>query len=99
MVTIDEQTIEHLRDRYRNQTRPSGLLREIINLSPGGECHKLDLIANIRATFFLSLNEASSICGWAADGTGELNDEKLDRYLSEAIDRNRNRWDTAAASH
>jgi hypothetical protein len=99
MVTINDETIERLRDLYRNHMRPSGLLRQILSLSPDCKCHKLDLIANIRAVFSLSLNEASSICGWEADGTGELSDEKLDRYLSDAIDRHRSSWDTAAASH
>lgn len=97
MRILDSNLLEQIRDEYREHATPSDLLRRIIQLH-AEPCHKLDLIANIRATFALSLNEASPIGGWAADGSGELNDEKLDRFLSEAIDQHRTGWDSKLAN-
>jgi hypothetical protein len=93
MNMLDATTLEQLRDRYRNQATPSELLREIVRLLGAQQCQRLDLLANIRAVFGLSLAEASPIGGWSPDGTGELKDAQIDRFLIPAIEKNRRLWD------
>jgi hypothetical protein len=93
MNMLDAATLEELRDRYRNQATPSELLREIVRLLGARQCHRLDLLANLRAVFALSLAEASPIGGWSPDGTGELKDAQIDGFLIPAIEKNRSRWD------
>jgi hypothetical protein len=93
MDLLDQVTIERLRERYRHQARPSELLREIVRLLPTQPYHKLDLLANIRAVFALSLGEASPIGGWAPDGSGELKDAQIDGSLIPAIEAKRSQWD------
>src|SRR5256885_5674297 len=93
MDLLDRDTIERLRDRYRHQGSPSDVLREIIRLLPSQPYHKLDLLANIRAVFGLSLGEASPIGGWSPDGSGELKDAQIDGFLVPAIEGKRHQWD------
>lgn len=93
MNMLDPPIVELLRDRYRNQATPSEVLREIVRLLGAERCHKLDLLANIRAVFGLSLAEAKPIGGWSPDGTGELKDAQIDRFLIPAIEKNRTHWD------
>lgn len=93
MNILDATTLEQLRDRYRHHATPAELLREIVRLLGGERCHRIDLLANIRAVFALSLSEASPIGGWSPDGTGELKDAQIDGFLIPAIERNRTRWD------
>ena len=97
MILFDNDVLEQMREGYRNRVSPCDLLRQMIQLLPSPH-HKLDLIGNIRAAFTLSLNEASCIGGWEADGSGELNDAKIDGFLSEAIDRHRSRWDSTTVN-
>ena len=98
MKMPDAGTLERLRDRYRNHAAPSELLREIMRLLGAEQCHRLDVLANIRAVFALSLSEASPIGGWSPDGTGELKDAQLDGFLTPAIEKNRGLWDRPKAS-
>lgn len=98
MNMLDAATLEQLRDRYRNQATPSEVLREIVRLLGGQQCHRLDLLANVRAAFALGLGEASSIGGWSPDGTGELKDAQIDGFLTPAIEKNRSLWDRPKAS-
>jgi hypothetical protein len=93
MDNLDRKAIERLRERYRRQGSVSEVLREITRLLPSQPYHKLDLLANIRAVFALSLGEASPICGWSPDGSGELKDAQIDGFLIPAIEGKRNQWD------
>jgi hypothetical protein len=97
MNMLDGATLEQLRDRYRRHATPSELLREIMRLLGGERCHRLDLVANIRAVFALSLSEAKPIGGWEPDGTGELKDAQIDGFLTPAIENNRSLWDRPMA--
>lgn len=49
MNVLDHSSIEQIRDRYRNRTAPSELLRETARLTPPERPHKLELMANLRA--------------------------------------------------
>lgn len=99
MNILDPETLEALRAQYRDQATPSAILREIVRRLGGpGSCHKLDLLANVRAVFGLSLAEASPVGGWAADGTGELKDAQIDGFLTPAIENHRSDWDLPHAA-
>ncbi len=88
--------LDELRNRYRQTASPAAVLKEIVRSTEPQPCHKVDLIARMRAVFELTLQQASPIAGWAADGSGELKDQQIDGFLVPAIETNRSRWDRQA---
>ncbi len=61
------------------------MLRELSQALGPTDGHKLVLIKYARKAFDLSLQQASPIAGWAADGTGELSDSRLDEILAPEV--------------
>ena len=56
--------------------------------------HKVTVIEYMRRAFLLSLQQASPIAGWSADGTGELGDSQLDELVMPEVVMNRQQWDS-----
>jgi hypothetical protein len=85
MGDFDEELVTRLRALAIKGAKPSEMLRELrLALGPI-EGHKLALIKYARKAFNLSLQQASPIAGWAAEGTGELSDSRLDELLAPEI--------------
>jgi hypothetical protein len=70
------------------------MLRELITSLALAESDPIALIRYMREAFGLTLQQSSPIAGWAADGSGELQDDSLDRLLLPAISKNRSSWDS-----
>ena len=93
MEELNPVLLRHLRGMARKAESPSRMLREVVeNLTPDRP-HKLTLIKYMRDAFCLSLRQASPIAGWAPDGSGELDDLKLDDFIRPEIDKNRPMWE------
>ena len=93
MNFINPTLLDNLRDSYRQTASPADVLKEIVRSWPTEPCHKLVLIAHMRAAFELTLQQAGPIAGWAVDGTGELKDAQIDSFLKPEIEHNRDLWD------
>lgn len=94
MEELNPVILLRLRGMARNGDTPSRMLREIIDRLAPAIPHKITLIKYMRAAFCLSLQQASPVPGWAPDGSGELNDSRLDGFLVPEIIKNRPSWES-----
>jgi len=94
MEELNPEILRHLRSMAHKGDTPSRMLREVIGRLAPDKPHKLTLIRYMREAFCLSLQQASPIAGWAADGSGELNDSRLDAFLLPEILMNRPAWES-----
>ncbi len=91
MITI------RLRDMARRGESAADILRALAS-HLGSEAHKLDVIRHMREAFCLTLQQASPIAGWSADGKGTLQDLQLNALIIPEIRKNRPDWDTTEAA-
>ena len=93
MEELNPTLLADLRSMARRGTSPAQMLRELAPQVAQEPPLKFTLIRYLRAAFGLSLQQASPVGGWAADGSGELTDANLDTFLAPEIARNRPAWD------
>jgi len=94
MEQLQSELVHRLRSMARTGARVSEMLRELTrDLAPPSP-HKVTLIKYMREAFCLTLQQASPIAGWAADGMGEIQDAQLDGLLHLEIAKNRTVWDS-----
>ena len=89
MEELDREIVRQLRLKAVQGANPSRLLRDVIDQLSPLLPHKVTLIRYIREAFCLSLQQASPIGGWEADGSGELSDANLDAFVQVEIVKNR----------
>lgn len=90
MIANDTVNAAALREVFERTNSAVAVLKVIAGSGPGSV---LDWAMQMRAVFNLSLPELKSIGGWSPDGTGELDDARLDAVLVPAIERLRDSWD------
>lgn len=88
MDDLSQELVSRLQVLAGKGIKPSEMLRELSHALGPQKAHKLVLIKCVRKAFDLSLQQASPIAGWAADGTGELSDSRLDELLAPAFGSN-----------
>ena len=93
MAELDETSVIHLRTMARDGATASEMLRSLICQFAPKELHQLTLIKYMRESFGLTLQEASPISGWSANGQGELSDSQLDAFLVPEIQAHQHEWD------
>jgi hypothetical protein len=98
MEDLDPMIVHDLRKMAKKGLTPSQMLRAIVNKISPNVPHKLELIRYMREAFCLSLQQASPIAGWVADGSGELNDSGLDGFTMPEIAKNRRNWESLEAA-
>lgn len=79
-----------------NGDKPSQMLRTVVGRLAPQLVHKMTLIKYMREAFCLSLQQASPIAGWMADGSGELGDAQLNAFVMPEIANNRPVWSALA---
>lgn len=89
MANIETEIIDQLRDMWRKNLPASDLLKYLDSKG----LHTIDMITSFQTAFGLSFGDASPIGGWFADGTGELDDDKIHKLLATVIDYKRCEWD------
>jgi hypothetical protein len=94
MFETQPELVFQLRAMWRAGSPASALLR----LLDKRGLTTVPMIQMFEVTFGLATGEASPIGGWFADGTGELNDEQVDRLLAAVIEAQRSGWDTEVAA-
>lgn len=92
-MKVDCLILEQLRTMARQGQPASRMLKKLHDLLPPQQYNTIALILCFRQAFALSLQEASPIGGWNADGTGEIPDDRLNGFLEPAIRRHKNEWD------
>lgn len=93
MEQLDQECIAHLQAMAKGGAKVSQVLRYLRRRFAPEEPHKITLIQYLRQAFDLSLQEASPIAGWSADGTGELSDAQLDALVGPAVRDHQAEWD------
>jgi hypothetical protein len=97
MEELDQGVVQYLRTLARNGASASELLRALGSRLAPAEPHKLTVLKYMRESFGLTLQEASPVAGWSADGTGELGDRDIDAFVGPDIRRRRPEWDRVEA--
>lgn len=93
MEELNRAVIDELRGMARRGCTVSQMLPEVLKQLAPERPHKVTLIQYVRAAFALSLQQASPIAGWSADGPREQ-DGWLDRLVMPEILKNRSEWDS-----
>src|SRR4051794_14524082 len=75
-----------------DRTRSAAAVLKVLAGSGTGQV--LDWAKQMRAAFDLSLAEVKPIGGWSPDGSGELDDGRLDALLVPAIESRRGSWES-----
>ena len=89
---IPETLIATLRVMAREGAPPSSLLRMILlSVAPEAIVPPL-LVRYFSKAFCFTEGQAYPIFGWRPDGTGELNDEKIDCLLSKRMQQTKAEW-------
>ncbi|HTA46726.1 MAG TPA: hypothetical protein VK789_29990 [Bryobacteraceae bacterium] len=73
--------------RYLDGATPSEILHEVCADRPNIPIPELMIL--MESAFSLELPDVSCIGGWEPDGTGELNDQQLDYFLTRSIEQKR----------
>jgi hypothetical protein len=89
MIANETVNAVALRELFEQTHSAAAVLKVITATVPGSV---FEWAQQMRMVFNLSLPELKSIGGWEPDGTGELNDARLDAVLVPAIERRRNDW-------
>ena len=58
---------------------------EILHFLAGQNLSDVEMMTQLMAAFQLSLGDVKCIDGWFPDGTGEIDDEAVNRILSDRI--------------
>lgn len=90
MISIQADTVMELRELYDRSRSAATVLKAIVE-SRGG--YSLEWGKQMRAAFNLSLAQIIPIGGWSPDGTGQLDDSRLDSLLVPAIESTRSSWE------
>jgi hypothetical protein len=94
MAEINNEIVGQLKVMARDGESPSRILHQLSELVPSGPAQKVTLIKYMRAAFGLSLEQAGPIAGWSSDGTGELQDSRLNELMTPAILARKAEWVT-----
>ena len=94
MEELNRAILYHLRAMARKGDTVPQMLREIIQRLAPAKPHKVTVIKYMRKAFALRLQQAGPIAGWSSDGTGELQDSRLNELIMPEILKNRQEWDS-----
>ena len=89
MIANQLPGLVELREVYEQTHSAAAVVKAIAGSGSG---FFLDWAKQMRAVFCLSLSEVKPIGGWEPDGTGELDDTRLDALLVPDIENRRNQW-------
>lgn len=93
---MHESTFEFIVLEMRNRFRAGASLVSILSWLhsqiPVEQGIHMTMVRCMRDAFFLSLAEASPICGWEPNGAGELSDEGLTALVEPAIESHCGQW-------
>jgi hypothetical protein len=92
MANIDPAIVSELVSLARDGATAAQIMHTLVQRLPAADQHTMDLIKYMREAFGLSLAQAKPIAGWAPNGTGELNDSRLNELLIPDILGNKGRW-------
>jgi hypothetical protein len=95
MIRFDPAVVKRLREMALRSDSVSQMLRAIVSQLAPESAATIVLIKHMREAFGLSLKQAKPIAGWAADGTGHLQDSQVDRLIMPAIWKNWLTWDSS----
>jgi hypothetical protein len=97
MEELDPTIVAHLQALARGGATASQMLRYLFRKFAPEAPHKITLIKYMRKAFDLTLQEASPIAGWSADGTGDLSDAQVDELVVPEIRDHEQEWDRVQA--
>lgn len=85
LLPCDPVMVERIKRLHNQGSRSSAILHALASdgLTP------VQMMSHFHEAFELSFDDVHCIGGWAADGTGELDDAAVDAFLEPAIGRAR----------
>lgn len=92
MEELNLDLVDQLRSMRRDGRPVPDLLREVLLQTHPQPPVGVLLMRYIRKAFHLNLGQASPVFGWSADGTGELDDSRIDDLIGRAIETTRQQW-------
>lgn len=87
-MMVKEELISSLRARAANGDRVPDLLRFLY----AQNCWKLEVMQTFQAAFCLELRAIIPIGGWAPDGNGEIDDDRISELVQPAIEKTKSQW-------
>lgn len=84
--------IDQMRSLCSEQKPFSDVMHYLVDSVPQNQNNSITLLLYVREAFLLSLKEASPICGWKPDGSGEISDDRLNELITSAIHDNEPKW-------
>jgi hypothetical protein len=93
------ELVSELRSMAHEGVLPSQMLRLLIShladQAIQGMVDRVLLVQHFNEAFYFDDGEAYPIFGWAPDGSGELQDERIDYLLSKRIEKTKPAWDAS----
>src|SRR5438105_4041915 len=92
MQTINLSLVRQMRKMALEGRPASCILKELYAHLPANQRNLIGVMEHFKKAFCLSLHEVKPIAGWELDGTGEIQNDRLDELLEPALAKHQPEW-------